>query len=1032
MHDEINDPAKALLDAVVKNDIETVTRLLNQRANIESSDKDGRSLLYLAAQHGHKKLTIELLNRNANIATCNKNGFSPLHGTTTEEIAFILMERGAEVNRANNDGLTPMHAWAKYGCDISPALLIQYKANIDARDNKNNVPIHLATRYNRPKMVTNLLTHKASVNDAKQDGSVPLHLASKYGCTEAASILIDHKTNVNTTNAKGFTPLMYAAQHGYEALAQMLTGAKADINQNDPKGYTPLYLATKYNKPIIVAYFLKHKANINSVRNGGWTPLLAAAREGYHVLMDTLLERQADINQTLSDGATALYLASQNGHSKAACLLLDHKANINQPLLHEAATPLYIASQNGHTELVATLLEHKAEVGSANSSMEPLYAAVQGNHITLAKCLLDHRANIEAKKPFMGATVLFVAAYLNHTELIGILLEYGANHEALNYMYKTPLDIAQERHNTSATALLLLHHALKTDAANRLITQSESASNTEEHMQWNIMQLLLEQSSPNSTEQYHKPQPSMDTSAYSLLCTVKKHPYWEIIEPLVLPNACVDRQNIKSHALLFAAHTAGKCEIIAALLDRKADPNASQENTTLLHKAAKEKSINTLKVLRDHGVDFMCKDSSGMTAWDLIMRDQPLLNALTLPHLMRVWGGKKMPPGYFLYQPVAPKNIGKTPGFMATTPSGKRWLLRLGWPMEIIDRPDTLTTPQRHDHSRSEITLIKELIAAALYTLLGNQCFYVVKHRLARVIPINAYSEKHPDGNLLSKKLCEDRTYLHLATRWITDIKSLHTLTECKCSKADNKNKSFFQWIKDGIVPTFAIIEGVVVKLLGLVELFAVAKLLGDTDVIGDLGDNTGYIIERKESGAPIAIRMVKIDVSASFNFSDRETNRLLRKIKHISNEHSLVSNKDIQCSNWGPDIIRWKCLSVGQQNRFLTALKNGLCMLKKRRILQLMIQRQGQMIVKDPIHRKPLITEKIVDQFISRFVSYQLLQDDIYTKNLATVSKNLIPKSPSFSPKQYGAASLPQEEIEALLKIELTNHILGINIGSI
>ena len=55
---------------------------------------------------------------------------------------------------------------------------------------------------------------------------------------------------------------------------------------------------------------------------------------------------------------------------------------------------------------------------------------------------------------------------------------------------------------------------------------------------------------------------------------------------------------------------------------------------------------------------------------------------------------------------------------------------------------------------------------------------------------------------------------------------------------------------------------GVVVPILGLMEVLAASRLLADTDVLGGDGKNAGFVVERDGDdgrGRPLAVRVVKV-----------------------------------------------------------------------------------------------------------------------------------------------------------------------------
>jgi hypothetical protein len=111
------------------------------------------------------------------------------------------------------------------------------------------------------------------------------------------------------------------------------------------------------------------------------------------------------------------------------------------------------------------------------------------------------------------------------------------------------------------------------------------------------------------------------------------------------------------------------------------------------------------------------------------------------------------------------------------------------------------------------------------------------------------------------------RQGLHLVSRWIDGYRDLVNLEACYLDADDQEPKRFQACIEAGRVPDYASIEGRRVPILGLMEVLAASRLVGDTDVLGGGAKNAGFVVESQD-GQPIAVRVVKIDVGEAFNFT--------------------------------------------------------------------------------------------------------------------------------------------------------------------
>jgi len=118
-------------------------------------------------------------------------------------------------------------------------------------------------------------------------------------------------------------------------------------------------------------------------------------------------------------------------------------------------TALNLAARTGNSEMVRLLLKADADVNAADSGgITPLHdAAFFGNDL-VAEILLKAGANVNAIGYRDKATPLCVAAIHGHLTMVKILLANGADINALDRDGKTPLQCAQDAHQTNVVAIL--------------------------------------------------------------------------------------------------------------------------------------------------------------------------------------------------------------------------------------------------------------------------------------------------------------------------------------------------------------------------------------------------------------------------------------------------------------------------------------------------------------------------------------------------------------------------------------------------
>lgn len=211
-----------------------------------------------------------------------------------------------------------------------------------------------------------------------------------------------------------------------------------------------------------------------------------AVRNGDLSRLEKLLEGGADPNCE-RDGVLPLQYAVMNDEIKAARTLVRHGASVNRRSpddlgyapLHIAAslgniamaemllrngaaadvrdasgrTPLLVAAIAGHDEMMSLLIERGADVNATVGEGESLLmAVVSSRDVETAKRLLAVGADPAGSES--GRTALHVAAQFGDAELVGLLLERGADPNAVEPSGATPLEVALRQNHEEVAARL--------------------------------------------------------------------------------------------------------------------------------------------------------------------------------------------------------------------------------------------------------------------------------------------------------------------------------------------------------------------------------------------------------------------------------------------------------------------------------------------------------------------------------------------------------------------------------------------------
>jgi ankyrin repeat protein len=171
-----------------------------------------------------------------------------------------------------------------------------------------------------------------------------------------------------------------------------------------------------------VARMLDEDPRLLSSTAYGDTLLTRAAATSHVGMVQLLLERGADVNASTYGGTPALHRAAYYGHEEVVSTLLSSGADVYRRSVG-GDTALMKASWSGHVAVVRLLLR------------------------SMGGCGLDWRNRQEF-------TVLYLACYHGHADIVRALLLAGADHTIAAGYGMTPQQIAQNRGHRECTALI--------------------------------------------------------------------------------------------------------------------------------------------------------------------------------------------------------------------------------------------------------------------------------------------------------------------------------------------------------------------------------------------------------------------------------------------------------------------------------------------------------------------------------------------------------------------------------------------------
>ncbi|KAI9889110.1 MAG: hypothetical protein M1814_005771 [Vezdaea aestivalis] len=158
--------------------------LLENGADIEAKDKEGRTALHWAAENGHEAVIKLLLEKGADIEAKDGYGTTALHwaaGNGHEAVIKLLLEKGADIEAEDGYGTTALHWAAENGHEAAIKLLLEKGADIEAEDGYGTTALHLAAENGHEAVIKLLLEKGADIEAKDKERRTALHLAAGNG-----------------------------------------------------------------------------------------------------------------------------------------------------------------------------------------------------------------------------------------------------------------------------------------------------------------------------------------------------------------------------------------------------------------------------------------------------------------------------------------------------------------------------------------------------------------------------------------------------------------------------------------------------------------------------------------------------------------------------------------------------------------------------------------------------------------------------------------------------------------------------------
>ncbi|XP_028825569.1 ankyrin repeat and SOCS box protein 5 isoform X2 [Denticeps clupeoides] len=203
---------------------------------------------------------------------------------------------------------------------------------------------------------------------------------------------------------------------------------------------SPLHDAASQGRLLSLKTLISQGHSVNVLTIDHVSPLHEACIGNHVACARALIDSGANVNVTTIDGATPLFNSCLVGGLGCVEALLESGARpgANVPCRF---SPIHEASSRGHSKCVEALVMWGADVDFDIPHVgTPLYASCVSQQWTCARKLLDKGANVQKGTSF--STPLHAAAERDCTEIVKLLLEFGADVNARDLEFRRPVEVA--------------------------------------------------------------------------------------------------------------------------------------------------------------------------------------------------------------------------------------------------------------------------------------------------------------------------------------------------------------------------------------------------------------------------------------------------------------------------------------------------------------------------------------------------------------------------------------------------------------
>lgn len=460
---EIDFKGRSLIHYSTRYNLKQSLGLLRELGSDDSKkDKDGNSIIHYAANFGSIDLMKDIFSNarkhklSSYITGPNCASQKPLHLAAARgdaETCRFLLDNRAPSWAPDRYGTTALHYSALFHNHDTVEILSELR-DINRKDKAGAGVLHYAALGGDTVIFDQLLNSGARLQDKDNQGRSPLFYSSNF---EMINYLQNRGLNIDIKDKLGRNMLFTSMQlHQSDIFHYLVNEYNMSLESRDKDKITLLHHAAYCGNVELVRYLLENTTlDPFIIDSQNRTPIYFAAAAGKNDCLIALLQylngdcQIRIVDQRDIKGRSPLDAAAFGGFKDCVFTLTErmHPDEYYAPAL-DGRTPLHVAVNNildnPDEELLLRLLQYFDIDAADKKGRTALHRTVYHNLPGYTEFLLSNgcNVNIQDKK---GITVVMMAVYLEHEEMLALLEEYNPDLSLKDNKGNTAADYKEKR-----------------------------------------------------------------------------------------------------------------------------------------------------------------------------------------------------------------------------------------------------------------------------------------------------------------------------------------------------------------------------------------------------------------------------------------------------------------------------------------------------------------------------------------------------------------------------------------------------------